>query len=241
MIERAQQNFNNRLWDNNSGAHAGGSNPDVTGITTTSTPAQTQAFTAGPNPEPYLQTRETRSAFRKFVPYLKLQPEIAVKQPWAVSSTYIQNTQQSTAQLRGQVPMAAPQGSYRAMSPSQTMQRDLQWDAADSDKTLQRFHFSGTPSQRYFDEKIPLPEFTTPSYYAHSVIAGNNEYYPVESKRGWYQGFDPGIDMRENDVAAAPPWLLSTPLNVHQITYSEYDHRQPVVGKAPKRRKSAGV
>lgn len=225
-----------RIWDNNYGVGAGQEYQTVTPFTTT---AQTENYTPGPNPAPGLATGAYARLDRQFMPYLKLQPQVPVKDPWATSSVYVQQNKQSTAQPRNQVAPAIPQGQYRAMSPSQTMQRDLEYDAADSDKALQRGHFI-TPSQRYFNERTPLPEFTTPSVPSHSVIAGNNEYYPVESKRGWYQGFDPGIAMRENDMAVSPPWLLSTPLNVKTIIYSEYDtHRKPIVAKAPKRRKQA--
>lgn len=209
------------------------------------TPPDTTAFMHGPNPEWYLQTGEGANPMRTRAPYVTMQPEIPVKEPWAVSSVYIQNTKQSTAQPRNQVAPGSYIGNIKALAPPMTTQRDLLYDDADFHR-LQRFYFTKTQSQRYFDQRTPLPEFSTPSQPAHAVIAGNNEYFPTETKRGWYQSFVPGSagvsprNANELEVGTSPPLLLSTPLNVKTITYSEYDHvRQPIKATAPKRKKNA--
>lgn len=206
---------------------------------TTTTPANTTAFVPGPNPEPYLQTGEWRDPFRVRTPYLHEQPEIPVQEPWAVSSVYIQNVNTSTGQFKGQVPPTPQAGRFRSVAPPMTTQRDLLYDAANF-HTLQKFTFV-TPSQRYFDQRIPLPEYTTPSMPAHSVITGNNQYYPSEMQPGWSQSFVPEPGMHFPIFGDSPPLLLSTPLNVRVRQYSTYDTtetRRPLKTKAPKRHRS---
>jgi hypothetical protein len=206
------------------------------------TPPDTRAYMHGPNPEWYLQTGETANPMRARSSYITMQPEIPVKEPWAVSSVYIQNNDTSTAQPKNQVPPGQFIGQIKALAPPMTTQRDLLYDDVDYER-IQKGTFV-TPSQHYFDQRDPLPEFTTPSAFSHAVIAGNNAYFPVESRRGWSQSFVPGsqgVSPRlgnELEVGTSPPWLLSTPLNVKQITYSEYDRvRQPIKAVSPKRKK----
>ena len=207
------------------------------------TPPDTNNFDHGPNPEWNLPTGEGKNPFRVHSKPITMQPEIPVKEPWAVSSVYIQNTKQSTAQPRNQVAPGSYIGNIKAIAPPMTTQRDLLYDDVDYGR-IQKGTFV-TASQHYFDQRDPLPEFTTPSTFTHAVIAGNNEYFPTESQPGWRQTFVPGsagVSPRPGDqleVGTAPPWLLSTPLNVKTIIYSEYDHRQPIKAVAPKRKKNA--
>ena len=243
-INKPRQAGSGRLWDNtNRGAQGNVGSSSTTTITDITTPARTRAYTRGPNPEPYLQTRAWKDPNRLFSPFQHLQPRVPVMEPWAVSSTYIQNTAQSTAQPRNQVAPGPYVGKVKSLSPPMVTQRETLYDDANFHR-LQRFYFAKTASQRYFDERSPLPEFTTPSTPTHMVIAGNNEYFPVESQPGWRQSFVPPMVPRDEtqlEVGTSPPWLLSTPLNVKQITYSEYDTRRPLIqAKAPKRKRSGG-
>lgn len=229
-----------KLWDNSNSGGVGTGKQGTTVQTSLSVPAQTDAFVPGPNPEPYLKTGEWRSPMRIRPAFDALQPRIPVKQPWAVSSTYVQNGSSAPGQFKNQVPKGSYVGKIKALAPPMTMQRDTLYDAADFART-QRFVFTKTPSQVYFDQKTPLPEFTTPAAWTHAVIAGNNGYFPTSSQSGWEQKFVPeSLTPRMNEVGTSPPWLLSTPLNVKQITYSEYDRqRTPIKAVAPKRKRSA--
>jgi hypothetical protein len=234
-----------RIWDNNNRGGTGNVGAAVTTLSGNSTtPADTISFQRGPNPEPYLLDVTNEMSNRTRASYVHQHPEIPVQDPWIVSSTYIQNVNTSPAQPKNQVAPALFQGSIRSVAPPMTTQRDNLYDAADSDRVLQRFHFAHTQSQRYFDEKQPIPEFNTPGMYTHAVIAGGNNYFPTYSQSGWRQQFVPEFGQRGQnmlDVGTAPPTLLSTPLNVHQIVYSEYDTARPLVkGTAPKRRRSGG-
>lgn len=243
-LSKPRQFGSGRLWDNTNTPGSKG-NPSTTatqaGVTT---PPDTTAFMHGPNPEQNLQTAEYKNPFRLQSRYLKLQPEIPVSEPWATSSTYVQNNNTSTAQIKNQVPIGQYVGSIKSLAPPMTTQRDTLYDDVDYAR-IQKGTFI-TPSQVYFNQRDPLPEFTTPSTFTHAVIAGNNGYYPVESQPGWMQSFVPGsagVSPRLGDqleVGTSPPWLLSTPLNVKQITYSEYDKaRAPIKATAPKRKRSA--
>jgi len=228
-----------KIWDNvNSGGHGVGS-PHVT-VTQFTTPADTNAYTSGPDPEPYLNTGESIDLNRTRSPYLHLQPEIPVSQPWYASSTYIQNTNTSTGQYKNQVQKTQLPSGVKPISPPFTTQRDTLYDDVNFHRQ-QRFYFAKTSSQVYFDERTPLPEFTTPSVPTNAVIAGGNGYFPTMSQPGWRQSLVPEPGRRDIEYGTSPPWLLSTPLNVKQITYSEYDRpRLPLKAKAPKRQRSGG-
>jgi hypothetical protein len=236
---RLKERADNREFANSLTPGSVGSQGTTT-LTDVTTPAQTNAYTRGPNPNPMTHTMAYKNPYRHRARFLQLQPEIPVAEPWVVSSVYVQNTGKSSGTADNNVAQGQFIGEIRAVAPPMTTQRDLEYDNAGA--FLQRFEYV-TPSQRYFDAKVPLPEFTTPAVFANMVIAGNNEYFPVESKRGWYQSFVAGVgvrDAQQMEIGTAPPWLLSTPLNVKTRIYSEYDHRPPVVGKAPKRKRSAG-
>lgn len=91
-------------------------------------------------------------------------------------------------------------------------------------------------SQQYFNEKIPLPEFTTPAIFAHAVQCN---IYPVQA--GWEQAYVPSSGMRQNEVGTAPPTLLSRPIVAKTITGSVSGHRSPIKKvKAPARKRSGG-
>lgn len=220
-----------------------GSN-NTTMITTTSTVANTGAFVGGPNPEMYLKHTGYMDPNRGRSPDINLQPRIPAREPWAVSSVYIQSTAQSTGQPRNQVAPGQFQSKIKSMAPPMTTIRDNLYDEADPSIQLWRFHLARTPSQLYFKESTPLPEFTTPSVYAHGVQAGEipGGIYPSMSQTGWEQSFVNWSGPRQTEVGQSPPWLLSTPLNVKQRTYTTYDsgHRAPVKAKAPKRHRSGG-
>lgn len=217
----------------------------VTMITTTSTPANTGAYVGGPNPEMYIHSSGYMDPNRGQAPVITLQPRIPAREPWASSSVYIQNTKQSTAQPRNQVAPGQFQSKLKSTAPPMTTIRENLYDEADPNIQLWRFHLAHTPSQLYFDEKVPLPEFTTPAVYAHSVQVGEipGGIYPSMSQTGWEQSFINWPGPRQNQEGVSPPWLLSTPLNVKQRTYTTYDTnttRQPLKAKAPKRRKAGG-
>lgn len=242
FYSRPRQAGTGRLWDNsNRGAQGNVGPASTTTITDITTPARTNAYVRGPNPEMYLQSGAWKDPSRKFSPFQHLQPRVPVSEPWAVSSTYIQNVNTSTGQPKNQVAPGPYVGKIKSISPPMVTQRDTLYDDANFHR-LQRFYFAKTPSQQYFDQRTPLPEFTTPSVPTNMVIAGNNEYFPVESQPGWRQTYVPFAQPRDADqmeVGTSPPWLLSTPLNVKQITYSEYDTRRPLINaKAPKRKRS---
>lgn len=124
-------------------------------------------------------------------------------------------------------PMAAPKGV-----PARTRIREVEWDAGNA-ATLR------TPDQslqQYFNERVPLQEFTTPSVPAHAVQCS---IYPVQS--GWEQAFVPSPGMRANDIGTAPPVLLSRPLRSKTLTGSVDGHRSPIKSaKAPMRKRAGG-
>lgn len=234
---KPRHNGSGRIWDNvNRGT--GNVGPSGTMVTESiSTAANTNAYVNGPSPEPYLHSGFVQDPFRLQPPYQTLQPEIPVSEPWAVSSIYIQNVEESSGQFKGQVPPVPYQSPVKSNAPPMVTQRDVLYDAADPDRALLRFRFI-TPSQQYFNQRTPLPEFTTPSVPANMVIAGNNSYYPSDMDRGWNQQFVPEIEPRDIEVGDAPPRLLGKPINAGTIVYSEYDHRAPVKVTAPKRKKA---
>lgn len=124
-------------------------------------------------------------------------------------------------------PMAAPKGV-----PARTRIRDVEWDAGNP-ATLRK---PDQPLQQYFNERIPLQEFTTPSVPAHGVQCN---IYPVQS--GWEQAFVPQAGMRANDIGIAPPVLLSRPLRSKTLTGSVDGHRSPIkAAKAPTRKRAGG-
>lgn len=216
----------------------------TTGSTSQVGQPNTRAYTRGPNPEPFLQTGESKDPLRGRAPKQTTQPRIPTLQPWATSSVYVQNNKQSTGQPRNQVAPAPYQSQLKSLAPPMITQRDTIWDDADYNRTQWRFHLAFTPSQMYFNQKAPLPEFTTPARYIHGVQAGEipGGMYPSEMRHGWSQNTVPAFIPRQAEVGDSPPWLLSTPLNVKQRTYSAYDTtetRRPLKTHAPKRIKSA--
>lgn len=194
-------------------------------------------FAPGPNPEMYLKEGATyRDPFRLHASPRTLLPEIPVQEPRGSGApTYINNTTPSTAQ-----PQALPKSlPVRAIASPQTRQRELEYDAGDP-RTLQRMVFSSTASQQYFNERTPLPEYTTPSVPTNMVIAGSNSYFPASMQHGWEQALVPEPGMRMNEVGASPPTLLSRPITVNTVQ-TVGGGRAPIKGaKAPKRKKSGG-
>jgi hypothetical protein len=220
-----------KLYDNIN-SPGGVKPPQTTVSTSNSVPARTQAFVQGPQIDVYLQTAEWKSPTRHAVAFNHLQPRIAVKEPWATSSTYIQNTQPQT----GIPPSGLTQGQYiaeiKALAPPMTRSRDLLWDAGNS-KTLQRMTFI-TPSQTYFNERTPITDFVAPSYYSNQVTTN---IYPL--RQGWEQAFVQEPGMRQNEIGIATPYHLSTPLKVTTIIGENY--KTPVThAKSPKRKRTGG-
>jgi hypothetical protein len=220
------------LWDNTNSpgtVHP----PQTTVSTSNSVQARTQAYTPGPNVEPYLRTQEAKNPFRHSASFNQLQPRISVREPWAVSSTYIQNT--------GKGQTALPQttdvhtGTFiaqiKALAPPMTRQRDNLYDAANS-KTLQRMTFI-TPSQQYFNERTPIVDFVAPSYYSNQVTTN---IYPGQP--GWAQMYVPDPGMRPDIVGASPAYQLSTPLNVHTNIQDNSIRAKVTNAKAPKRKRT---
>lgn len=190
----------------------------------------------GPNPEPYLHTGEWKDPFRLHAPPDTLLPEIPVKEPRGTPVTglvYNDPVQPgSPGQPTVQPAQAAP---VIGVAPPQTRQRDLAFDAG-SFRNLQRFVFSSTPSQVYFNQRVPIQEYTTPSVPAHAV---QTTIYPVQT--GWEQAFVPEPGMHFPHVGTAPPTLLSRPLNVRTNVGSVEGKRSPIKNaKAPKRQRSGG-
>jgi hypothetical protein len=222
-----------RLWDNINSP--GGVKPPQTSMSTSnSVPARTQAFTQGPQVEYYLQTVESKDPFRHSTTFNTLQPRISVREPWAASSTYIQNT------AKGQtgIPQTSDitKGQYiakiKALAPPMTRQRDNLYDAANS-ATLQRGTFI-TPSQQYFNERTPIYEFSQPSFYTNQVYAN---LFPL--RQGWQQVYVPETGMRRDEIGVATPYQLSTPLNVTTIIQDNY--KAPIThAKSPKRKRTGG-
>jgi hypothetical protein len=230
---KPRSNGSGRLWDNvNTPGSVGWSAAPTRGLAW----PYSNNFVPGPNPEPYLHEGISATDPRRLhASPRNLQPRIAVQEPRGTGQpTYINNTMPSTNTPQA-LPSAMP---IQAIAPSQTRQRDLEWDAGDS-RTLQRFVFAKTPSQVYFDEKTPLPEFTTPATYANAVIAGANGYFPSSSQTGWEQSFVPEPGMRMNEVGTAPPTLLSRPLNVRTLQV-QTSARQPLKARSPKRKRTGG-
>lgn len=229
-----------KLWDNvNSPGAVGWSAAPAHSNEAQAWPYR-NTFFPGPNPEPYL--KEGTSAdnpFRVHASPRQLQPEIAVREPRGGPLTGLTyNDPVRTAGSPGQPTVQGQAAPVIGAAPTQTRQRDLEWDAGDP-RTLQRFVFAKTPSQIYFDEKTPLQEFTTPATYTNMVIAGDNGYFPSSSHTGWEQPFVPEPGMRQNEVGTAPPTLLSRPLNVRTVQVQQ-SARAPLKAKAPKRKRTGG-
>lgn len=226
-----------RLWDN---VNTPGATGNVTNMGTPVPLVRPPGFTPNPpvlplpNPEPYLRGVSIVSPLRQHAQPDTLQPEIPVKEPRSTGWGAIYNDPQqpgSTAQTTVQQPAQHVPGQ----APPMTRQRDNQWDAG-SFRNLQRFVFSETQSQQYFDQKVPLPEFTTPAVYSHGV---QTNIYP--GQHGWEQPFVPEPGMHFPEVGIAPPTLLSRPINVRTVTGSVDGHRSPIKSaKAPKRQRSGG-
>jgi hypothetical protein len=199
------------------------------------TPALTNNYTQGPNIEPYLGIAGYEDPFRLHSSYQHIQPEIAVREPWATSATYTNNVAPSTGTPKTpDVPKGAYVGHVKSLAPPMTRQRETLYDAG-SFRNLQRFAFASTPSQRFFDEKAPLPEYTTPAIYTHAVTCN---LYPM--RQGWEQAEVPEPGMRFNEIGTSPQTLLSAPLKVTTIIRGGDGRRVNTPVKAPKRKKSGG-
>jgi hypothetical protein len=221
-----------RLWDNINSP--GGVKPPQTSVSTSnSVQARTQAYTPGPNVEYYLKTTESKNPFRHSTSFNQLQPRISVREPWAVSSTYIQNTGKGQTGLpqTTDVHTGTFIAQIKALAPPMTRQRDNLYDAANS-KTLQRMTFI-TPSQQYFNERTPIVDFVAPSYYSNQVTTN---MYPGQP--GWSQMYVPEPGMRPDTVGASPPYQLSTPLNVHTLIQDNSIRAKVTGAKAPKRKRT---
>jgi hypothetical protein len=224
------------LWDNtNTPGHGTYNRPSVE---TSNQAWQTENyFNPLPNPEPYLDTADSISPFRVHAPWRHLQPNEPVREPGVSQATYINTAVPAPGSPPSQVEQTPKKRSY---APTQVRQRgvdktgDNPYDAGDF-RTLQKMYFSGTPSQVYFDTRIPLPEFTTPSYFANQV-----EVPEVVSQTGWQQAFvyEPG--MRDNEIGVSHPTLQSRPINVNTLQTVSPGARKPVKVEAPKVKKTTG-
>ena len=226
-----------KVWDNVNSGNVGIKPMGTTVTTSNSTPARTNAYTRGPNPEPYLGNASYKDPYRVRTSFDTLQPRIPVREGrndlW--TSVYDDPQQQrSSAQTQNLQPN--PNAPGIAFAPTQVRQRDNLYDAGDF-RTLQRFVFAYTPSQRHFNERTPLPEFTTPSQYTNRVYTQQ-----AMLKRGWSQAEVPELGPTENVVGVSPAWMLSTPLNVKtRIVGSVEGHRNTLTKvNAPKRKRSGG-
>jgi hypothetical protein len=220
------------LWDNIGTPGPVGA-MQTTVQTSNSVPARTSAFTPGPSSEPYLKSSGYKDPFAPVVAFNHLQPRIPVREPWAVSSVYIQNTQpQSGLPQTSDVNQGKYIAEIKALAPPMTRQRDNLYDAANS-TTLQRGTFI-TASQQYFNERTPIVDFVAPSYYTNQVTTN---MFPI--RPGWSQEYVPDPGMRYDTVGASPPYQLSTPISVTTIVNSGV-HTKPMHAKSPKRKRTGG-
>jgi len=221
-----------KLWDNINSP--GGVNPPATTVSTSnSVQARVNNFVSGPSVEPYIKSFGYELPYQHKVSFNHLQPRIPVREPWASSSIYIQNTQpQSGLPQTTDVTQGKYIAEIKALAPPMTRQRDNLYDAANS-KTLQRGTFI-TASQQYFNERTPITDFVAPSYYTNQVTTN---IYPL--RPGWAQSYVPDPGMRYDTVGASPPYQLSTPLSVTTIVNSGV-HTKPMHAKAPKRKRTGG-
>jgi hypothetical protein len=227
-----------RIWDNvNTPGSVGGDGvPRGATPTTLVRPRGASAnppVTALPNPEYYL-----KSGVLPVDPYRvhsepdHLRPRIPVREPpgtLASGTTYTQSPNSAPGSPLSSIPVAAP---VVGGAPTQIRSRDNEYDAGNPVR-LQRGTFI-TPSQQYFDQRTPLPEFATPSVHTNGVTTN---IYPVQS--GWVQDYVPDPGMGPNEIGVAPPWLLSSP--IHSVTKIETVNttRAAITGaKAPKRQRS---
>ncbi|SRR6266487_252414 len=194
-------------------------------------------FTALPSAEPYLDTASSIDPYRVHAPWRHLQPNEPTREPGVSIAQYINTAKPAPGSPPSQVEQAPKKRSY---APTQVRQRgvdrtaDTPYDAGNF-QTLQKMYFSGTASQVHFDERIPLPEFMTPSYFANQV-----EVPEVLSQTGWQQAFvyEPG--MRENEIGVTHPTLQSRPINVNTVQTVNPGARKPVKAKAPTVVKTTG-
>jgi hypothetical protein len=230
------------LWDN---INTPGTTSPATTMGTNVPLVRPKGFTPNPPvlpvpaPEPYLKGVSIVSPFRQHSQPDTLQPEVPVKEPRTTGWGAIYNDPKqpaSTAQVTVQQPALPVPGQ----APPMTRQRDNEWDAG-SYRNLQKGTFTTTPSQIYFNQRTPIPEFTTPSVFSNGVIAGNNSYYPAMMQHGWEQPFVPEPGMHFPVVGVAPPTFLSKPIHVVTNVGSVEGHRSPIKNaKAPKRQRSGG-
>lgn len=219
-----------KIWDNTN-------SPGTNGTTLTTMSGNATQETAenyyqpGPNPEPYLRTGESKNPARLHSHLPIVQPPV----PNRVPSTDIGN--ETYINVNG--PVANPRVVAKArplktMAPTFRTIRELEYDGA-SQRSLQRFNFVTTTSQRYYNERTPLPEFTTPSVLAHEVRTT-----PLMFRSGWSQAHVPEPGMSVNHIGHAPPWLMSSPMHVTTTSVGNDGHRSPIKNaRAPKRIRSA--
>jgi hypothetical protein len=234
-LNKPRASGSGKLWDNiNTPGSVG---PKGTTVTMFTEPTRLNTFVAGPNPEPYLKTAETKDPYRVRVPHRVVYPPIATREPTTdVGSGEIYINSQGAVANPKVLPKAQP---LKTIAPSRTRIRDVEFDAGDPVRDLARFQ-TVTPSQRYFDERTPLPEFTTPSVPSHAVQAGNGGIYPTTMQRGWYQDYVPDPGMHFPQVGVSPPTLLSAPIRVETISRGGDGYRSAIKNaKAPKRQRSA--
>lgn len=231
------------LWDN---TNTPGSVSAETSMSTPTPLVRPRGYTPNPpvlplpNPEPYLKGVSIVSPFRQHSQPDTLQPEVPVKEPRTTGWGAIYNDPTRSTSAPAQVTVQQPTLPVPGQAPPMTRQRDNEWDAG-SYRNLQRFVFAKTASQQYFDQRTPLPEFTTPSVRSNGVIAGNNSYYPAMMQHGWEQPFVPEPGMHFPIVGVAPPTFLSKPIHVVTNVGSVEGHRSPIKNaKAPKRVRSGG-
>lgn len=224
-----------RLWDN---TNTPGSirTPQTTMSGNATTANRDNVFVQGPNPEPYLHTGSYKDPNRLHARFATLQPRVAVIEPKSgLYNTVYDDPQQarSTAQPQNLKPNVGMPGVMFA--PAHVRQREQLYDAAQASTIRQAQAW--TASQRYFDQKEALPEFTTPSRFSHSVYTNQ-----AQLKRGWYQAEVPESGERRNQVGVAPAVLLSRPINAKTMNVSSMSgHRSPISNaKAPKRVRSGG-
>ncbi len=120
-------------------------------------------------------------------------------------------------QLQPIIPATNPRAAKGV--PDRAIVRDVRWDSGNP-ATLR---VPDQALQGYFNERVALPEFTTPSVPAHAVQCS---LYPVQS--GWQQAFVPQAGMHQNEIGTAPPVLLSRPLRSKILTGSVEGHRSPI-------------
>lgn len=224
------------LWDNVNSGNVSKKTLQTTMSGNATTANRDNVFVQGPNPEPYLRTGSFKDPDRLHARFIALQPRVSVIEPKSgLYNTVYDDPQQPRSTAQPQNLTLNPGMPGVMFAPTQVRQREQLYDAAAA-ATI-RTNQSYTPSQVYFNQKEPLPEFTVPSKFSHSVYTNQ-----AQLKRGWYQAEVPEPGERRNIYGSTPPVHLSTPISVKTMNISSMSgHRSPIKnGKAPQRVRSGG-